>query len=357
MRTIKPRINRMGCTLLVIFLFLISLIGCAVLSPFIDKGIPVIDKVPPGTPKGFVEFYTFSGDYYPRKHIDRDCWDLQKARAEYSSLAVNFAVTSDQGTYMLVKDPKVYRPKDSPLELDLPSYWRRFALAPGEHGFFVSAGTNPILDPIDRSKRFPVKVTEGMITLVRVEAKCFMSKGVLGLQSLKGSLEIVRSEQIPITSNEKSRALFKQFMNDSDWTIRFYAARILGEIDDPNTVELLIDALRDDIWEVRMQAGFSLVKFKNVRDVRIIDLITTALIEDSKGDNLAQMRHTARLLGEIGDERAIAPLERCLDKKYDPLYLKEELGRVGTLYLQQELGRVKTECSDALKKIGQRLNK
>jgi hypothetical protein len=356
MRIIKPRINRTGCTLLIIFLFLISLIGCA--GPIIDKGIPVIDKVSPGTPKGFVEFYAFSGDYYERKHMGYDCYDLQKARTEYSNLAINFAVKSDQGFYMLVKDPKVYRPKDFPLELELPSYWRRFAMAPGEHNFLITAGKNPILLYDFISKQFPVKVTEGMITLIRLEAKCIKSKGgVLGIESLKGSLDIVRSEQIPITSNEKSIALLKQFLNDSDWTIRFYAARILGEIDDPNTAELLIEALRDDIWEVRMQAAFSLVKFKNVRDVRIIDLITKALIEDSKGDNLDQMRHTARLLGAIGDERVIAPLERCLDKKYDPIYLKEELGRVGTLHLQQELSKVKTECSDALKKIRQRINK
>jgi HEAT repeat protein len=136
-------------------------------------------------------------------------------------------------------------------------------------------------------------------------------------------------------------------LNDSDWTIRFYAASILGEIDDPNTAELLIDALKDDIWEVRTQAAFSLVNSKNVRDVRIIDLITTALIEDPQGDNLLQMRQTARLLGAIGDERAIAPLQRCLDEKYDHRRYTD----------WPWAGEVKTKCSDALKKIRQRLNK
>jgi len=340
MRTIKPKTNQMAYALLVIFLFLISLIGCSKSGMIFDKGTPlIIDSDPPNTPKGFVEFYTFSGHYYPRKYADYPCYDLQKARSEYNRLAYRFSVTSSLGGYFLSKEPKVYRPKDFPLELDLPSYWRRFAMAPGEHEFFVSDWKENELFPQDRWEPFIVTVTEGMITLIRIEGQCIRSKKVTKL------LKIVPSVTIPITSNEKSRALFKQLLNDSDWTIRFYTARILGEIGDPNTVELLIDALRDDVWEVRIQASFSLVKFKNVRDARIIDLITKALVEDSKEDNLAQMRHTARLLGEIGDERAIAPLERCLHGKYDPLYLK------------WELDGVKTDCSDALKKIRQRLNK
>src|SRR4030043_650107 len=115
MRTIKPKTNRTAYALLVIFLFLISLIGCSGITTF-DRGIPlIIDSVPPGTPKGFVEFYTFSGHYYPRKSTDYPCYDLQKARDEYSRLAYRFALNSSLGNYLLSKEPKVYRPKDFPL--------------------------------------------------------------------------------------------------------------------------------------------------------------------------------------------------------------------------------------------------
>jgi len=72
MSTIKPRINRRSCALLVTFLHLIYLIGCA------DR--LAIDKVPSGTPKGFVEFYLFPGCGYPKdrkeirigKRFDKD---------------------------------------------------------------------------------------------------------------------------------------------------------------------------------------------------------------------------------------------------------------------------------------------
>jgi hypothetical protein len=341
MRTVPPETSRTVWALPLFFLYLTSLIGCTALHPS-----PVIDRIPPDTPKGFVEFYIILGDYFAGQE-GKYCYNLPKARPEYSNLYFAFAVQQIPGgdRSVLVQDPKLFRPGVPALEFDLPNLWRRIAMAPGEYNFIASGGRIVLLEPVLHSSSVTVKVTEGMITPVRLEAKCLSEKKAFGKIEFEGLFNIILGKQIPVTSNERTIALFKELLKDRDWTVRFYAARILGEIGDPNTVELLIDALKDDIWEVKMQAGFSLMKFKDVRDLRIVDLLTAGLIEGSKEKNLGQISNAARILGEIGDERAIEPLERCLDQKYDPLYR------------ENTIRRAKTKCSDALKKIRQRLKK
>ena len=171
MRTITPKKNRTVCVLAPIFLFLTSLIGCASLLPD-----PVIDQVPPGTPKGFVEFYTFLGDHLAEQE-GKYCYSLPKAGPEYSNLYLAFAVRESSGTrkFVLVQDPRYFRPESFPLEFDLPSLWRRIAMAPGEYNFTVYAGRIVLLE-LGFPTSVTVKVTEGMITPVRVEAKCFSEK-------------------------------------------------------------------------------------------------------------------------------------------------------------------------------------
>ena len=63
MRTITLKTNRKVCALPLILSFLTSLIGCTALLVEKPIPIPIIDSVPPGTPKGFVEFYAFSAHH------------------------------------------------------------------------------------------------------------------------------------------------------------------------------------------------------------------------------------------------------------------------------------------------------
>ncbi len=79
----------------------------------------------------------------------------------------------------------------------------------------------------------------------------------------------------------------------------------LGEIGDPRAVRGLITLLRDDYYSVRREAASALIAVGAPAMEEAI-----AALEDEDGD---VRKRAADLLAEIGDGRAIAPLEALLD--------------------------------------------
>jgi HEAT repeat protein len=128
-------------------------------------------------------------------------------------------------------------------------------------------------------------------------------------------------------------------LNDNDWGIRMNAAKTLVEIGEP-AVENLINSLEDNDWQVRWYAAEILGEIGDTRGIKpLINLLNDknngvhsnsliALIKigkpcveiliDNLNSNQWQIReNTAEILGEIGDIRSIKPLEKLLKDEND----------------------------------------
>lgn len=96
-----------------------------------------------------------------------------------------------------------------------------------------------------------------------------------------------------------------QVLDDRDDSIRRRAAKVLGEIGDPRAVPGLMNLLHDDYYSVRREVETAFVAM----GVPAMESVVSAL-DDPDGD---VRRRAADVLTEIGDVRAIAPLERIFD--------------------------------------------
>ncbi len=106
----------------------------------------------------------------------------------------------------------------------------------------------------------------------------------------------------------------------------FSATTGMGQTDKPDSVDLLIEALRNESWQIRWDAAAALGETK---DPRAIGPLTAAL-----QDQNSYVRMTAaRSLGMIEDPRVIAPLIQALKdeshgvQKNAVLSLKDRTGR------------------------------
>ena len=103
-----------------------------------------------------------------------------------------------------------------------------------------------------------------------------------------------------------------QLVENSDPEVRQAAATALGNIDDPHSVEPLINALDDNDWHVREAAAAAL---GNIGDPRSVEPLINALANDSPS-----VREAATVaLGNIGDPRSVEPLITALDEDYWPV--------------------------------------
>lgn len=98
-------------------------------------------------------------------------------------------------------------------------------------------------------------------------------------------------------------------LKDKDWQVRWYAAEILGEIGDIKGVKPLINVLNDENNGVQSNSVIALVKIGEPGVEILIDNLT---IKDRQ-----ILEHIAEILGEIGDVRGIAPLKNLLNNEND----------------------------------------
>jgi HEAT repeat protein/energy-coupling factor transporter ATP-binding protein EcfA2 len=96
----------------------------------------------------------------------------------------------------------------------------------------------------------------------------------------------------------------RQALKNEDWQIRQAAARMLGEIGDPQATPALIQALQDEEWLVREAAAWALGQIGDPQ-------ATPALIQALR-DEEWEVRGAAWALGQIGDPQAIPALIQAL---------------------------------------------
>lgn len=96
-------------------------------------------------------------------------------------------------------------------------------------------------------------------------------------------------------------------LNDESRDVRAQAARLLGNFQDDRSIQPLLKSTADTHWSVRQSSEIALLNF----GARAVPELIHAL---SSQKWTTQLR-SARLLGEIKDERAIKPLEKCLARK------------------------------------------
>jgi len=123
-----------------------------------------------------------------------------------------------------------------------------------------------------------------------------------------------------------------QALKDESWEVRWGAARALGEIGDARAVEPLIQALKDKYWNVNKKAEKALGK--------IGEPAVEPLVQALKDESWGVRRGAAGALGEIGDARAVEPLIQALKDEKTAL-------SPSPLTVQQAV-------KDALKKIEKR---
>lgn len=112
------------------------------------------------------------------------------------------------------------------------------------------------------------------------------------------------------TFNYKNVDDYAQYVDHKDKFMRFNAAKALGNFKgDPKATKILITMLGDPAREVRWHAAASLSKLKDPKSV-------TSLIQAMNNEKDASARSIdIYALGQIGDSRAIKPMEELLYKK------------------------------------------
>ncbi|MBM3242164.1 HEAT repeat domain-containing protein [Candidatus Poribacteria bacterium] len=104
---------------------------------------------------------------------------------------------------------------------------------------------------------------------------------------------------------EPAVPLLIEALSDENWQVRLNAAVALGQIGDSAAVPALIAALNDEAWEVRANATVALGKMGQT--------VVPALIAALKDQDAPVRRNAARALGDIGDPTAVPALIEILN--------------------------------------------
>jgi len=129
------------------------------------------------------------------------------------------------------------------------------------------------------------------------------------LVALKDKEDIVRASAVLALGKFNNPTTFDDIANllldDPKIEVRQAAARAFGETKNPETLPYLMQALRDSFWWYeREQTADELLHAIEAIGTAAVDLLIEAL-SDSEG---TVRKFAARMLGQIGDERAIEPL-------------------------------------------------
>ena len=107
----------------------------------------------------------------------------------------------------------------------------------------------------------------------------------------------------------------RRCLKDPAREVRAQAARLLGNFQDQRSILPLLKAMADAHWSVRESAELALLNFG--RDA--VDPLTEAL----KSPSWTARFRAARLLGEIGDKRAVGCLRSALARKRERKQVRE----------------------------------
>ncbi len=154
---------------------------------------------------------------------------------------------------------------------------------------------------------------------VRLEAVRTLAK-ICGKGVVDSLVKIAKKDKDPYIRYESVRLLRRigvghhhvlnlalSALEDNSGDVRFQAARLLGNFHHEISIQPLLKATGDKHWSVRESAENALVNFGQKAVPHLIKAL-------SKPSWTTRFR-AARLLGEIGDSKAIKPLEQLLRKR------------------------------------------
>lgn len=154
---------------------------------------------------------------------------------------------------------------------------------------------------------------------VRLEAVKALA-GVNGSKSINPLIRVAKSDRDPYIRYEAVRQLrrvgvgYKQVLDlglhalkDTSRDVRSQAAWLLGNFQDNCSILPLLKATADPHWSVRESAENALLNFGNKSVPYLLDAL--------RSRSWTTRFRVSRLLGEIGDHKAIKPLEGILRKK------------------------------------------
>jgi HEAT repeat protein len=96
-------------------------------------------------------------------------------------------------------------------------------------------------------------------------------------------------------------------LKDPSWQVRVQSARLLSGFQDKNSILPLLKAMADPHWSVRESAEMALLNFGQDAVDSLIEALASPL--------WTTRFRAARLLGEIGDPRAVPSLKDILAKR------------------------------------------
>jgi len=134
-----------------------------------------------------------------------------------------------------------------------------------------------------------------------------------------------------IADSKAVEPLIAALKNDSDDTVRFNAALALGFIGDTRATKDLLEILKqesDSTGRVHHAAGDAL---RRIKDPKAFDALCEMLTEDEITSSNFYQRVAVKLLGDIGDARAIPVLVRILVGADNIIAMDaaESLGKLG----------------------------
>ena len=172
------------------------------------------DKVPEGSPKGYVEFYELG-------------WPLMGHRI-----------------YSIQKDRGILEGRMLPITRFSKKSWRRVAKIPGDYVFRIEIGT--------RHEQVIVKILSDMVTLVRIETKIIETKTTYFptmITTYYTWTATVGERRIPLKLDLNALEPLLSALDDPDWGTRWHAAEALGQmgkVAGEMAVKRLTELLKDD---------------------------------------------------------------------------------------------------------------
>jgi HEAT repeat protein len=119
--------------------------------------------------------------------------------------------------------------------------------------------------------------------------------------------EIIRLLRTVGVGYDQVLTLALSCLKDTDRGVRSQAARLLGNFHDNRSITPLLRRTADTHWSVRQSAENALLNFGKHAVPQLLNALSSR--------SWTTRFRAARLLGEVGDRRAIQPLEKLLSKK------------------------------------------
>ncbi len=165
-----------------------------------------------------------------------------------------------------------------------------------------------------------MRAIEVLLDVAYEESRDMRTKAIVTLGEIKYNLALDALfsliEDIEVDVEDQQTALFELgkrhdsrsieglvdlLLYDPQADTRIYAALVLGEMEDLEVVEPLIDALNDDVPDVANHAMQALVKMGNLATLPLVNTLSQSISAERR-------IWVIRALGEIGNEEAISAL-------------------------------------------------